>query len=338
MVVLAGCANDSASGDGASTDDVTSARSFSLKCTGAEASLLAHDGVVDFTASQNGVAVLAATGKRPALSVRLEDGDSSDVHEYIELADAGLTVVPSVQPTTIEIGLDPTAKALSVKDTSTSLDVSCSFDRTALLAYLKIERVAAADMSGVTTVGFDVDDTLAFTTPAFLRGVGSGAVFGDDTFWTVVNSCDSGCPEEVLSLPDGTTHHLPQSPASNAKAKALELVQLHRSLGHKIYAITARPEIAGDAVRVFIEKQLGIAREDVFFEPASKTARMQSLGLDVYYGDADSDITDAAAVQGRTVKAYRFFRSPKSSNRSGTKLGKYHPGYFGEKIIADSYD
>jgi acid phosphatase class B len=65
---------------------------------------------------------------------------------------------------------------------------------------------------------------------------------------------------------------------------------------------------------------------------------MAALHLDAFYGDSDSDITDARKVQGNTVRGIRFLRSPRSSNRSSGRLAKYHPGYFGEPIIAGSYN
>jgi acid phosphatase class B len=63
---------------------------------------------------------------------------------------------------------------------------------------------------------------------------------------------------------------------------------------------------------------------------------MKSLALDAFYGDSDSDITDASKVPG--IQGIRFLRSPKSSYRDSGRLARYHPGYFGEPIIADSYN
>ncbi len=113
-----------------------------------------------------------------------------------------------------------------------------------------------------------------------------------------------------------------------------------------MYAITARPDIAGDALRGYIESELGIASDHVFFEPdldqpgnpAGKTDRMAQLALDVFYGDSDSDITDSQKVVGGHVRGIRVLRSPKSSNRKDGRLNKYHPGYYGETIVTGSYD
>ena len=99
-------------------------------------------------------------------------------------------------------------------------------------------------------------------------------------------------------------------------------------------------------LRQYIEAQLGIAADHVFFEPsidqpgnpAGKTDRMAQLGLQVFYGDSDSDITDSQKVQGTKVRGIRVLRSPTSSNRSGGRLGSYHPEYFAETIVAASYE
>jgi acid phosphatase class B len=210
-------------------------------------------------------------------------------------------------------------------------------------------------MSGVSAVGFDIDDTLAFTTPTFARGFVTGGTPAptDVLFWTATNGCDHGCASETITLLDGTTKLLPANVASTAKSKALDLIALHQAKGHKVYAITARPDINGDPLRDYVEGELGIPRANVFFEPdmdqpgnpKGKTDRMESLNLDLFYGDSDSDITDAAktfvdaaGVRTKEMRAVRFQRSPKSSNRKAGKLNKYHPGYFGEAIVRGSYE
>lgn len=344
-ILAAGCASAPASETEAK--DLVATGAFTLTCAdGTRAAFTAHDGAFDFEATtRDGATVLSATAKRPSLAVRLAELTSTEVHEYIELADRGLELPPSVPASTIELGLDGETR-LTLKDASTSLDTSCAFDPASLLAYLHVARVDAKDAlggDGVKVVGFDVDDTLSFSTPAFLRGNASGATFGDATFWTVVNSCDSGCPAETITLPDGSAHAVTATDASAAKSKAKELVALHRSLGHKIYAITARPDFAAEKVRAYVQETFGIAPEDTFFEPVSKAERIASLDLDVFYGDGDGDIADAAKASAgagaKKVQAFRFLRSPRSSNRSGTaKHSKYHPGYYGEMLIADSYE
>ncbi|HNW91365.1 MAG TPA: HAD family acid phosphatase [bacterium] len=169
--------------------------------------------------------------------------------------------------------------------------------------------------AGIQRAGFDIDDTLLFSTPAFAAASAKYA-FGTDTFWAEVNGHDRDY--------------------SRVKRSALEVVRALQTQGVTVYAITARPPTGGEAVGRFLQDAMGIPAENVYFEPRSKQERIRALRLDVFYGDSDSDISDAQAVG---VTGIRFLRSPASSyrNSDGT-LAKYHPGQFGEIIIPASED
>lgn len=169
----------------------------------------------------------------------------------------------------------------------------------------------AASLPGVERAGFDVDDTLLFSTPAFARGFASGHEFGREAFWRVVNTSDAD-----HSVVKRATGHI---------------VETYLEQGIEVYAITARSPEGGDGLRAFLSNALNIPASHVFFEPEQKTQRIQELKLDVYFGDSDSDITDAMEAGTRAI---RIQRSPESSYRNpdGT-LRKYHPGQFGEEIV-----
>jgi acid phosphatase (class B) len=230
------------------------------------------------------------------------------------------------------------------------VELTCDVDAPALLEYLGLTPVWIEELpiKAVSRVGFDIDDTLMFSTPTFARGFATGGLPKPDDmlFWTQTNGCDQGCAEAALTLPDGTPKLLPASEASTPKEMAMALIEAHRAMGHEVYAITARPDINGNPLREYLESTLGIPRDHLFFEPdldqpgnpKGKTDRIEALALDVFYGDSDSDITDAVQVRTRTVLPIRFLRSPRSSNRKDGRLNKYHPGYFGEAIVAESYD
>jgi acid phosphatase class B len=302
--------------------------------------------------------VFEAVGKRPSLNVRVEDGTTTRVDEFIDFNDRGLETVPVDGPSFLELDLAG-AKTLLFKDPSRTIQLGCTFAREKLVRFLGIDVISFEEwktrLVDVKAVAFDIDDTLAFTTPAFARGFATGGTPGplDTDFWTVTNGCDSGCPAETITLPSGTRKDLPANAASTAKIKARQLVALHKSLGHRVFAITARPDINGEPVRDHVERELGIARSDVFFEPdidrpgnpKGKTDRIESLNLDVFYGDSDSDITDAlhafrdpAGQQRKVVNGVRFLRSPRSSNRKAGQLNKYHPGYYGEPVLEGTYE
>ena len=164
------------------------------------------------------------------------------------------------------------------------------------------------------SVGFDIDDTLLFSTPAFNKARESFQ-FGTDEFWSLVNSLD----EEYSPI----------------KKKVYEIVKQHLQSGNKIYAITARPGNNGNALKRTINKKFGIPVENVYFEPNQKIDKIKQLGITLFYGDSDSDIQDAIAAG---AKGIRIERSPKSSYKDEKtgKLIKYNPGKFGEEIIYGS--
>jgi acid phosphatase (class B) len=290
--------------------------------------------------SADGTTVFSLASQRPSLNVTVEDGDSDVPNEFVDFRPSGLDVVPPTGLPRFEIPLADGQKALLYADASSQVQLQCTVRGPTLLDFLGIAPVQELDLSSATSIGFDIDDTLLFSTPTFTRGfvTGGSPAPTDVTFWTATNGCDPGCPAETITRPDGTTKDLPANDPSGVKTRALELVSYHQSLGQNVYAITARPDINGDPLRDYLVAQFGFARENIFFEPVMKTDRMATLGLDVFYGDSDSDITDARKVPGRTVRGIRFLRSPKSSNRSGGRLAKYHPGYYGETIMADSYN
>jgi len=174
----------------------------------------------------------------------------------------------------------------------------------------------AASLEGIKRAGFDVDDTLLFSTGAFRVGFESGHEYGSDEFWSLVNSSDKG--------------------NSVVKEAARAVVDEYRMRGIEIFAITARPPVGGSGLAGFLNETLGIPENNVFFEPTTKIARIRETRLDVFFGDSDSDIEDAMQAG---VRAIRFQRSSNSSykNKDGS-LRKYHPGIYGEEIIRGSED
>jgi acid phosphatase class B len=359
LVVLAACA---APADDAASSDAEIAHGARLTLRCAEGSVTTNvvmsrrEGSFDLVATSERGVLFEVPHQRPSINARLEDGASREVHEYVDFHDEGHVAVPVDGPRAIEIDLDG-EESLVFRDAERSLTLACDVKRGKLLRFLGIEPIDIddVDMKGVRAVAFDVDDTLAYTTPTFVRAFATGAQPKPDDvlFWSHANACDVGCAESVLALPDGSTRALPAAAPSVAKSAALALIRQHRARGHKVYAITARPDIGGDGLRSYLESAFGFQRSEIFFEPdidapgnpKGKTDRIESLDLDIFYGDSDSDITDAAAAfvdasgaRRKEVRAVRFLRSPRSSNRKAGKLAKYNPGYFGERILADSYD
>lgn len=169
------------------------------------------------------------------------------------------------------------------------------------------ETESTAEQAGAINVGFDVDDTLLFSTPAFLKATEEGAPEYSEEWWVTVNNSDEG--------------------NSVIKKVAEKILNEHKAKGDGIFAITARRSKGGDGLRNFLNKTFGIKKENVYFTN-KKAEKIRELNIKIFYGDSDSDIT---AAQDVGVEGIRILRSLKSSYKE-----KYNPGEYGEKIIPDS--
>lgn len=162
--------------------------------------------------------------------------------------------------------------------------------------------------SRVTKVGFDLDDTLVFSTPAFKKGFNADVESFSEDFWSIVNRSDSA--------------------VSCVKPVTARLLENHRRKGHEIYVITAREGHNTEPAREFVNEEFDVPEDHLYFEPDGKTERLESLGIDVYYGDSDSDIEDARAAG---IEAVRVQRSPESNYQE-----KYNPGEFDERVLEET--
>ncbi|MFA5779502.1 MAG: HAD family acid phosphatase [Elusimicrobiota bacterium] len=166
---------------------------------------------------------------------------------------------------------------------------------------------SAASLQSSINVGFDVDDTLLFSSPAF--NIASKSEYSEysEEWWAIVNKSDKG--------------------NSIIKKVAEKILNEHKAKGDQIFIITARDKIGGGALKDFLNERFGIKKENAYFSNR-KAELIKKLNISIFYGDSDSDIT---AAQEAGAKGIRILRSSKSSYK-----GKYHPGEFGEEIIPDS--
>jgi acid phosphatase (class B) len=162
--------------------------------------------------------------------------------------------------------------------------------------------------SAVKEVGFDLDDTLVFSSPAFENAFRKDVEPFSDKFWGVVNASDAD--------------------HSCIKPRTKKILMKHKKKGREIYIITAREPHNTEPARRFVHKTFGIPKDHLYFEPNGKTRRLKQLGIDIYYGDSNSDITDAQAAD---IKSIRVQRSPESNYQE-----KYDPGKYGEKVLKNS--
>ena len=170
-------------------------------------------------------------------------------------------------------------------------------------------------------VGFDIDDTVFYSTPAFYHGQqmfspGSNDFLKNDEFWEQVSN-----GWDAFSVP---------------KKSAQALIKLHLERGDRIWFITGRPKPKSghETISSQIAKDFGIAADKmnpVIFTAPGKGAKVNDIRshhIQIYYGDADSDITDARAAGAEGI---RVLRALNSSN-----LPLPRNGAFGERVLINS--
>lgn len=148
-------------------------------------------------------------------------------------------------------------------------------------------------------VGFDIDDTLLFSSPAF-----EGAYRDGVMHWEEVNSKDH------LSMP------------------LVEILSLVRTLDPEhVWFITSRVSTPNELLTQRVCELTGVSEDHVIFVASScKSTAIKRHGITVFYGDSDGDI-DACVKAG-----IRGIRVPRRSD-SNYGLRKYHPGMFGEEVL-----
>ncbi len=148
-------------------------------------------------------------------------------------------------------------------------------------------------------VGFDYDDTLIFSTQAFRAGERSGNPYYSPEYWRVVNN--SFNLEKVKLVPMTTA-------------------LLYKALGFDVVIITARQGYGGEKLQ---EHWKWLAKE--FYFERNKSSILEKGRFVAFFGDSDSDITEALKAG---VKPIRVKRSKESDYK-----GKYHPGQYKECIL-----
>lgn len=189
---------------------------------------------------------------------------------------------------------------------------------------LTVEDIEASLPNHPITIGLDVDDTAMFSSPGFYYafnntdGPNGTNIYGDkplknSKFWE-----DQSCKFDAFSMP---------------KLSCKKLLEMHNRRGDTIYFITARPVPQGKEILTkCLHKAFNLKNQPkaIFTGYITKAKFIKEKKVEIYYGDSDSDITEAWDAG---IRAIRFERSPLSTNK-----GKYNPGKFGEAILANSAD
>lgn len=186
---------------------------------------------------------------------------------------------------------------------------------------VSIAEIAESLPAQPITVGFDVDDTVLFSSPGFqyafnnTDGQGGANKYGDrplssDLFWQ-----EMSCQFDKFSIP---------------KESARQIIEMHKKRGDTIYFITARPAVKGEILTDILNRLFTLENQPkaIFSGRTSKAVFIKRHGLSVFYGDSDPDISEAHDAG---VRGIRFLRSTLSNNK-----GKYNPGMYGEAVLENS--
>ncbi|MGF1759142.1 acid phosphatase AphA [Photobacterium sagamiensis] len=169
------------------------------------------------------------------------------------------------------------------------------------------------------TVGFDIDDTVLFSSPGYHRGQqefspNSFSYLKSQKFWDKMN-----CDWEKFSLP---------------KEVGKKLIEMHQKRGDDIYFITGRTSSDCEISTQYLKDTFGIKNmHKVIFAGSSKTEYtktkyIKANNIKMYYGDSDGDIISA---RNAGAEGIRIMRTANSSYKPVPQNGIY-----GEKVVKDS--
>ena len=170
-------------------------------------------------------------------------------------------------------------------------------------------------------VGFDIDDTVLFSSPGFWRGQKTYSPDSQDylknpEFWEKMNN-----GWDAFSIP---------------KEVARSLIAMHVKRGDSIYFVTGRSQTKTETVSKTLQDDIlipGASMNPVIFagdHPGqnSKTQWLKEKNIRVFYGDSDNDITAAREVGARAIRVLR------ASNSTYRPLPQ--AGAFNEEVIVNS--
>lgn len=179
-------------------------------------------------------------------------------------------------------------------------------------------------------VGFDIDDTILFTTPAFAQAIEK---FCPDLVMTPNKAEYHTCISSQQFWDYTNKHDENDIPKKVAK----ELIALHLARGDNIYFITMRAKSSGETLTNVIKQDFGLKAVNPviflgdlkdFHKKAPKASKIKELNIKIYYGDSDLDIESAQVAHARGI---RIMRSAKSHDQPLPLNGR-----FGEEVVVGS--
>lgn len=171
----------------------------------------------------------------------------------------------------------------------------------------------------VMNVGFDVDDTVLFSSPAYYYGQqkyspGSEEFLSDPDFQDELNN-----GLDKFSIP---------------KEIARKLIAFHKNRGDNIFFITGRNPTRTETLTELLTKTFNLENTNpVIFCGANpgdnpKIAPLREHDIQIFYGDSDGDILAAQALG---IRAIRILRAHNSTHKPLPDVGK-----LGEEVLLDS--
>ena len=170
-------------------------------------------------------------------------------------------------------------------------------------------------------VGFDVDDTVLFSSPNFYYWGKKFAkvdpnYFKNYNFWHAINN-------------DSDQYSMPKKAGSR-------LIDFHKERGDKIFFITARWKTKKETVTKILSEtfDLNMTHPVIFTgsqnnrDRLSKVDPIKKFNIKIYYGDADEDMICAERAK---IRGVRIMRAPNSGDQPLPVIGA-----LGEEVLKNS--
>lgn len=241
----------------------------------------------------------------------------------------------AVTPTCADSATAPTSA--SVASTATTAAPVCSIDKAPAIPLappkvgeITLDQLARTLPKRRIVVGFDVDDTLVFSAPAFnelqpkfdpdvIRPKDFTKLTPEQqgqyrTFWNDLNerADDASLPKKI----------------------GQRLLDLHVARKDDIFIVSRRQATVppSDASEQRLERMFHVELEHPLVQTnlTDKTPFLCKAGIELYYGDSDSDITAAFAAGATPVRVKRA--------ASSYAKDAVHNGQMDEIVLADSED
>jgi acid phosphatase (class B) len=168
-------------------------------------------------------------------------------------------------------------------------------------------------------VGFDIDDTVLFSSPAYYYGQRKYSPRSQDYL---------SDPEFQKELNNGLDNF------SIPKEIARKLITFHRNRGDNLFFITGRHPTETETLTQYMAQIFDLENPNpVIFCGANpgenpKIKPLQENNIQIYYGDSDGDIL---AAQSLRIRAIRIIRADNSTHKPLPEIGR-----LGEEVLVDS--